>query len=54
MWKGNGNATTLLFSLKGLEILLQERREQVDTIVMEHFNNIVSLKPGPAIKQHTY
>ena len=34
-WKGNGNTTTLLFSLKGLEILHQERRGQVKTIVME-------------------
>ena len=25
MWKANGNTTTLLFSLKGLEILDQER-----------------------------
>ena len=29
-WKGNDNNTTLLFSLKGLEIL-QEKREQVKT-----------------------
>jgi hypothetical protein len=26
-WKGNGNTITLYFSLKGLEILHQERRE---------------------------
>ena len=35
MWKGNGN-TTILVSLKGVEILHQERRGQVETIVMEH------------------
>ena len=28
MWKGNGITTTLLFSLKGLEILHQEKRER--------------------------
>jgi hypothetical protein len=39
--KGNGNTATLLFSLKGLEILHQERRGQVETIVMEHFNSIL-------------
>ena len=38
MWKGNGNTTTLLFSTKGLKILHQERRGQVKTKVMEHFN----------------
>jgi len=38
MWKGNGSATTLLFSLKILEIVNKERRGQVKTIVMEHFN----------------
>ena len=48
MWKGNGNTTTLLFSLKGLEIVHQERRGQVKTIVMEHFH-----KYGPANKQHS-
>ena len=26
MWKKNGNITTLLFSLKGLEVLNQERK----------------------------
>jgi hypothetical protein len=35
MWEGNGNTTTLLFSLKGLEILHQERRRQVNSIEME-------------------
>ena len=33
----NGNATKLLFSLKGFEILYQERG-QMKTIVMKHFN----------------
>ena len=41
LWKGNGNTTTLLFSLKGHEIVHQERRGQVETIVMEHFNGIL-------------
>ena len=49
--KGNGN-TTLLFSLKGLEIVHQERRGQVKTIVMEHFNGILFHKSEPANKQH--
>ena len=35
MWKENGNTTTLLFSLKGLDILHEERRGQVKTIVMD-------------------
>jgi hypothetical protein len=39
MWKGNWK-TTLLFSLKGFEILHKERR-QVKTIVTEHFNRIL-------------
>jgi hypothetical protein len=54
MWKGNGSTTTLLlFSLKGLEILHQERRGQAKTIVMEHFNIILFHKSGPANKQDT-
>ena len=52
MLKGIGNITTLLFSLKRLEILHQERRVQVKTIVMEHFNGILFHKSGPANKQH--
>ena len=52
MWKGKGN-TILLFSLKELEILHQERRGQVKTMVMEHFNGICFLEPGSANKQHT-
>ena len=53
IWKGNGNTKTLLFSLKRLEIVHQERRGQVKTIVMEHFNDILFNKSGPANKQHT-
>jgi hypothetical protein len=53
MWKGIGNTTILLFSLKGLEILHQERRGQVKMIIMEHFNGILFHKPGPANKLHT-
>ena len=53
MWKGNGNTTTLLFSLKRLAIVHQERRGQVKTIVMKHFNGILFHKSGPANKQHT-
>jgi len=52
-WKGIGNTTTLLFSLKGLEILHHKRRGQVKTIVMEHFNGILFHKSEPANKQHT-
>ena len=50
MWKGNGNTTTLLFSLKRLEIVHQERRGQVKTIIIEHFNGILFHKFGPANK----
>ena len=53
MWIGNGNTTTLLFSLKGLENLHQERRGQVKTIVMEHFKDIIFHRCGPTNKQHT-
>jgi hypothetical protein len=53
MWKGIGNTTILLFSLKGLEILHQEIRGQVKTIVMEYFNGILFHKSGPAIKQQS-
>ena len=51
MWKGNLNTTTLLFSLKELEILHQERRGQMKTIAMEHFNDILFHKSGPANKE---
>ena len=44
--------TTLSFFLKGLEILHQERRGQVKTIVMKHFKDILLHKSGPANKQH--
>ena len=54
MWKGNGNTTTLIFSLKGLEILHQERRGQVKTMAKEHFKSIIFHRSGPANKQHTY
>ena len=53
MWKRNGNTTTLLFSPKTLEIVHQERRGQVKTMVMEHFNGILFHKYGPANKQYT-
>jgi len=52
IWKGNENSTTLLFFLTGLEVLHQERRGQVETIVMEHFDGILFPKSGPANKQH--
>ena len=48
MWKGNGNTATLLFSLKGLEMLHQEIREQVKTTI-----GILFRKSVPANKQHT-
>ena len=36
-WGGNGNTATLLFSLKGLEILHQERTEShSDEILQQH------------------
>jgi hypothetical protein len=54
MWKGNGNTTILLFSLKELDILHQERREQMNTTVMEHFNSILFHKSRSANTQHTY
>ena len=34
-------------------ILLQERKGQVRTIAMEHFNNILFHKSRPANKKHT-
>ena len=52
MWKGMWNTTTVLFSL-GHDILHQERRGQVKTIVMEHFYGILFHKSGLANKQHT-
>ena len=53
-WKGNRNATTLLFSLKGLEVLLRDGRGEVKAIVMEYFNSILFHKFGPANKYHIY
>jgi hypothetical protein len=47
IWKGNWNTTTLLFSQKELEIVHQERRGQVKTIVIEHFNGIFFHNSGP-------
>ena len=44
----------LLFSLKGLEILQQERRRQMSTIEMEHFNSNLFHKSGPGNKQNSY
>ena len=52
MWKGDGNTTTLLFSLKGLEILHQERSRQMNITVKEQFNSILFQKSGPVKKQH--
>jgi hypothetical protein len=54
MWNENGNTTILLLSLKGLEMLYQERRGQGKTIVMESFNIILFHKSGLAKKQDTY
>ena len=54
MWKANGNTTSLSFSLKVLEILPQERRGQLNSIMMEPYNNIPLYKFGPANKQHAY
>ena len=54
-WEEIGDTTTLLFSLKVLEILHQERRAglHVKTTEMEYFNGILFHKSGPANKQHT-
>ena len=43
----------IIFSLKRLEILHQERRGQVKIIVMQLFNGILFHKSGPANKHHT-
>ena len=53
MWKGNGNTTTSLFSLKVVEILHLERRGQVKTIVMEQFSVNLFHNSGSANQQHT-
>jgi hypothetical protein len=44
----------LLFSLKRLKILHNERTGEVNTIVKAHFNSILFHKSGPANKQHSY
>ena len=49
IWKRNWNSITLLFSLKELEILHQERSVNVNTMMIEHFR-----KSGSANKQHNY
>ena len=54
IWKGKGNRITLPFSLKGLEILHQKRRGQVNTILIEHFKSILFHKFRPTNKLHTY
>jgi hypothetical protein len=51
LWIGNGYTITLLFSLKGLEILYKVRL-QVKIIVMENLNIILLHKSRPANKQH--
>jgi hypothetical protein len=53
-WKECGNITILLFSSKGLEILHQERRGQVNAMAIKHSNSIFFHKPGPANKEQTY
>ena len=53
VWKGNWNATTLLFSRKGFEILHQVSRGQVKSIVMEYYNGIFFHMPWPE-KHITY
>ena len=53
IWKENRKTTTLLFLLKRLEIVHQERRGQVKTMVMVHFNGILFNKSEPANKQNT-
>ena len=52
MWNVNGHITTL-FSCKGLEIIHQERRRHMKTIVMQDFNSIFFQKFGAAKKQLT-
>ena len=48
------NTMKILFFLKKLKILHQERRGEVNTIVMEHFKSILFDKSGPANKQHAF
>ena len=51
--KYHSAAFNILNRKKPLEIVHQERRGQVKTIVMEHFNDILFHKSGLANKQHT-
>jgi hypothetical protein len=44
----------IIFFLKGLEILHQEKRGHVETIVLKHVNSILFPNSEPANKQHTY
>ena len=53
-WKGNGNTTTLLFFLKGLEILHQEEEDKWTSHSDGTFNSILFYQLGSAYKQHTY
>ena len=43
-----------LFFLKEIEILFQERREQMKTIMMENYKGILFNKSGPTNKQRIY
>ena len=49
----NGNTTISLFSMNGLEILRQERRGKLKSMLMERFNGILFHKSGPASKRNT-
>ena len=49
IWKGNGNTTTLLFSLKRLEIVQQEIVRHNNGTLQRHLFH----KSGPANMQHT-
>ena len=46
MWKGNRNTTTLLFSLKRLEIVHEERRGQMKTFS----NGTLQRHPPPQVR----
>ena len=48
IWEENGNTTTLLFSLKELEILHEEGRGKVEIMVIEHFNGMLFHKSKAA------
>ena len=52
MWKGNENITTLLlFSLNDMKFYVR-KEEEVNTIEMEHFKNIIFHKSGPTNNRH--